>query len=324
MSKHFLGIDGGGTKTHACLADINGHILSVATNGGANWERIGVPQVEVALIEVINGALAKAHLDISNISTATFALAGMDWAADSEIFAPFATTSGLGPAAVFVNDAIAALHAGIPSGIGIASIAGTGGKTVGFDGTTLVRTMGMSMGESGGAGLLMSLATERMAFAEHGQKSATLLSQALPESYGITGIRTFFKAIARENLLLDEDRSPLIFDLAKNGDSGAKEVVEAVAIQHARDVLGIANQLAFSDSHFPVIRAGGLHTAGSSIFDEAFITTLHAQLPNAIAHVLTIAPVIGATIHAAARELGTIPAAFLQNILSDAKQLPQF
>ncbi|CAB4672568.1 unannotated protein [freshwater metagenome] len=324
MSKYLLGIDGGGTKTHACLTDLQGHIVATATNGGANWERIGVPAAQTALLQVINEVLGKVQGEHSDLAGATFALAGMDWSSDPEIFSAFSSSIGISKVSTYINDAVAALYAGIPNGVGIASIAGTGGKTVGFDGTTLVRTMGMSLGEGGGAGQLVGLAVERMATSEHGQTPPTRLSKAIPESYGITDIRTFFKAIAREDLTLTEDRAPIIFELALFGDLGAIGVVQAVAKQHARDVFGIANQLSFADSAILVVRAGGLHCAESAVFNHSFESTLHTLLPQAQSKVLSIAPVIGATIHAASKIYKEIPDEYLQNIHFDSTRLKEF
>ena len=49
MSKVFLGVDGGGTKTHACVVDLEGNILGTAANGGANWERSGKVKHDVLI-----------------------------------------------------------------------------------------------------------------------------------------------------------------------------------------------------------------------------------------------------------------------------------
>ena len=89
MSKVILGIDGGGTKTHACLVDLEGNIVATAANGGANWERIGVAAVQKSLDEIINAVCAKASVDRSDIVDSTFALAGVDWEEDKKLLAPF-------------------------------------------------------------------------------------------------------------------------------------------------------------------------------------------------------------------------------------------
>ena len=154
MSKVILGIDGGGTKTHAVLVDLSGNILAAAANGGANWERTGIAATEISLLEIIKRVLNIAKAEGNDIVAATFGLAGIDWESDLELFAPISKSLNLSDKAVFVNDSIAALFAGSPNGIGCVSIAGTGGKTAGRNGTQTLQTMGMDLGEAGGAGQL--------------------------------------------------------------------------------------------------------------------------------------------------------------------------
>jgi N-acetylglucosamine kinase-like BadF-type ATPase len=62
MSKVILGIDGGGTKTHAVLVDLAGNIIASAANGGANWERTGIAATQTSLQEIVNRTLASAGL----------------------------------------------------------------------------------------------------------------------------------------------------------------------------------------------------------------------------------------------------------------------
>ena len=49
MSELILGIDGGGTKTHAVVVDLSGNILATAAHSGANWERTGITATEIIL-----------------------------------------------------------------------------------------------------------------------------------------------------------------------------------------------------------------------------------------------------------------------------------
>jgi N-acetylglucosamine kinase-like BadF-type ATPase len=152
MSKLILGIDGGGTKTHAVLVDLAGNILAAAANGGANWERTGISATEISLLEIVQRVLKSADSTSQDVVAATFALAGIDWESDKELFNPTANALGLSNNTSFINDSIAALFAGSSSGIGCVSIAGTGGKTSGRNSTETFQTMGMDLGEGGGAG----------------------------------------------------------------------------------------------------------------------------------------------------------------------------
>jgi N-acetylglucosamine kinase-like BadF-type ATPase len=319
MSKVILGIDGGGTKTHAVLVDLSGKILATAANGGANWERTGIAAAQASLQEIVSRVLVSAGLQSKDIGAATFALAGIDWESDKELFAPVSQALDLPSDTSFINDSIAALFAGNPTGIGCVSIAGTGGKTSGRSSTKTLQTMGMDLGEGGGAGQLVSLALDYVARIYHGIESASSLTHLVLTECGYLDETSFFKAVARDGLRLTEDLAPKIFDLASAGDSGAITIVNQVAEQHATDVIGMINQLGLSGSSVLVIRAGGLHTAGCKTFDEAFEKTVNLAHPGAKTQVLDISPVYGAVVNAAHEYFGETSEEFLSNLFHQAR-----
>jgi N-acetylglucosamine kinase-like BadF-type ATPase len=318
MSKLLLGIDGGGTKTHAVLVDLSGNILAAAANGGANWERTGIAATETSLLEIINRVLEIANSKSEDIVAATFGLAGIDWESDLDLFTPIAKSLNLGSKCVFVNDSIAALFAGSPNGIGCVSIAGTGGKTAGRNGTQTIQTMGMDLGEAGGAGQLVALALDYIARIYHGTELPSALTKLILEESGFSDETALFKAVARDEFRLDEEMAPKIFALATIGDAGAIAITNLVATQHASDVVAIINRLGLTNTAVPVIRAGGLHTAGCAIFDLNFEKALKSKQPGASSKVLDISPVYGAVVHAAHAYFGDIPPAFLDNLFEQA------
>lgn len=319
MSNLILGIDGGGTKTHAVVVDLAGNILGSAANSGANWERTGITATENILQEIIHRVLDSVNSTSQDVVAATFALAGIDWESDLQLFSPVAKTLNLGQKAVFVNDSIAALFAGSPNGIGCVSIAGTGGKTSGRNQTETLQTMGMDLGEGGGAGQLVSLALDYIARIYHGIEKPSKLTQLILEESGFKDETALFKAVARYEYRLDEEMAPKIFALASSGDSGAITITNLVAAQHASDVVAMINRLGLTNTAVPVIRAGGLHTAGCSTFDLTFEKVLKSSQPGASSKVLSISPVYGAVVHAAHSYFGDIPESFLDNLFEQAR-----
>ncbi|MFM1985573.1 MAG: hypothetical protein RLZZ295_739 [Actinomycetota bacterium] len=321
MSKVILGIDGGGTKTHACVVDLVGNVLGTAANGGANWERSGIASVQSSLNAIIDEALLSASVKRSDIVDSTFALAGIDWDEDLDLFKPVTAALDLENRCTIINDSFAALFAGAPNGIGCVSIAGTGGKSAGRDGSRTVQTMGMDLGEGGGAGQLIGLTLDSIARSFHGISPRTQLFSTVPRALGYEDPRAFFTAIARDRVHPDESLAPTIFDLANSGDLAAIDVVTHVAKQHARDIQGIVLQLNFPAGAIPVVRAGGLHTANCSVFNNTFEAELRALVPNAAMSVLEIAPVYGAVVHAANRYFGSTPEVFISQLHKAAQKV---
>ncbi len=296
MSKFILGVDGGGTKTDAVIADENGKIIATATNGGANWERMGITNALNSLEEVIRSVADSAGIATSDISYATFAIAGIDWPNDVKLYLPITDCLGIKNFEI-MNDSFAALYAGSKSLEGIVSIAGTGGKTAGIFAGNKVQSMGMELGEGGGAGQLVGLALEYIAMQFHRTVEPSALYESIPAALGKTPGVEFFEAVARSGARLNESLAPEIFKLADQNDIGALYAVKKTALQHAKDVCGIAKQLGICQEDITVVRAGGLHTARNKAFDLEFENYVKQCLPNANLVVLDQAPVMGAVLN---------------------------
>jgi N-acetylglucosamine kinase-like BadF-type ATPase len=317
MTDIYLGVDAGGTKTHAAVMNSLGEIIGVGVAGTGNWERVGLTAAVRELFVAIDEALLDANCDRASVKYATFALAGIDWQSDQEMMAEAIAKNGLGCKPAVMNDAFAVLYAGSPMGNGVASIAGTGGKTVASDLKQTKETLGMHLGEGGGAGQIVSLALETLAKMHHGQIAKTPMFDRVIKALGQKDSNSFFQAVARENLGIDESLAPIFFELATAGDDAAIEIVTATAHQHAHDVIGIVSQMNFS-GEIPLIRAGGLHTAENDIFDSAFNQIIDSSGFVFKSNVLSVVPVVGALMHAALVNNGGMSAEVRAQLLKDA------
>jgi len=322
MSDLFLGVDAGGTKTHAAIMDASGRLLSLGVASTGNWERVGIDGSAVALTRAIDDALAQCGRERGDVTSASFALAGIDWDSDIEAMRHVVAGFDLGCKPVVMNDAIAVLLAGTDDGVGCASVAGTGGKTVARDRTTTLATLGMSLGEGGGAGQIVAETLTAVAEAYHGQRPPTALTAAV---LGLAGLRdepAFFEAIARDGHQLPESFAPTVFSIAESGDATAIDVLQRVARQHARDVIGLVNRLDFQ-GEVPLVCAGGLHTSGSTIFSHAFERALADSRWQLRTVVLDVVPVVGALVDSVVRANGRITSEQRAALIASASALDE-
>ncbi|MCA9878485.1 MAG: hypothetical protein KC442_11905, partial [Thermomicrobiales bacterium] len=122
-----LGVDGGNTKTVAIVATTSGQILGAGRAGRSDI--YNTPTEEDALREIaraVEQALAAAGAAAADLAVGAFSLAGADWPEDIDYLRRGLTGFGFGRTVVIVNDAIGALRAGTPDGIGVAIACGTG------------------------------------------------------------------------------------------------------------------------------------------------------------------------------------------------------
>jgi N-acetylglucosamine kinase-like BadF-type ATPase len=124
--KTFLGVDVGGTKTHALIADDTGQTLGFATGGPGNWEVVGYNGLTRVLLDVTSRAMKLAGVNVDQIAGAGMGIGGYDWPSEHQDHLDAISPIGLSCPLEIVNDATLGILAGTSQGWGISVVAGTG------------------------------------------------------------------------------------------------------------------------------------------------------------------------------------------------------
>ena len=122
-----MGIDGGGSKTAALLADETGRVLGRGAAGASNFQIVGHEAAQAAIVAAMAAATAAAGMAPQPpLSALCIGLSGVDRPGERVSFQQWA--AALYPAArvLIANDAELVLAAGTPQGWGLALICGTG------------------------------------------------------------------------------------------------------------------------------------------------------------------------------------------------------
>ena len=297
MTDLLLGVDVGGTKTHACLSTTHGEVIGFGVAGGGNWESVGLDAVREVLATAVDACFIDVPAFPSDIVAATFSMAGMDWPSDEARLRTCTQTLGIGGQVSIVNDSFGALRAGITQSFGLVNNAGTGGVTAGRNRAGRVfRTMAEGWGEGNGSSGLVTAAAHEMALAHHGQVPPTALTLEFQRLSGYSTALGMFEAMARGGWELGSQHAPIVLDLAGQGDPAAIRATVSVAEQHARDVIGVARVLDMLDDEAEVVLAGSVHAHANPVWTAAFASELYSSFAGARLVSLDVPPVIGSVL----------------------------
>jgi N-acetylglucosamine kinase-like BadF-type ATPase len=307
-----LGIDGGGTKTHAVIATPDGAVRGFATNGPSNWEMVGLRGAADSLREAIAKAAAQAGCALTDITSTVFGLAGADWPSDVPRLDSAIEPIGLRGARSIVNDSFIALRAGTPDPWGVVIIAGTGTVAAGRnrDGESY-RTLGLGemLGDWGSASDVSERAITAVANAYTGRGPETVLTERLCRLAGVESAAELLEQFSRGGEQAPSV-APLVLEAAAQGDVAAQEIVERAGYELGSSAALVARRLRL-DPGYDLVLAGGLFRSGSALLEGLIVE--HA--PGARLVRLIAPPVVGAVLMA--MELsGSAPGAAVQGRLS--------
>lgn len=257
---HVLGIDAGGTKTVAFLADADGRIIADGRAGGANLQTEGELQVEKVLHDVIE-QVTRGH----NITPAAVCLgmAGVDREADGRTIRDIMRRLGYRSHTLIVNDALIALVAGAGASPGLVVISGTGSIAFGVSHRGLAARAGgwgPTLGDEGSGYWIGRRALEAVTRDADGRGPRTELSQLVLDHFQLPRPQSLVaeiyhqpqgrRAIAALATLVDGARA--------DGDLVATEIMVAAADELALAAASVISRLEMRGEQFPILLAGGL------------------------------------------------------------------
>ncbi len=295
-----LGIDGGGSKTHAVIADADGAVRGFATSGPANWEVVGLRGAGESLREAAARALQAAGAEMGDVAAAALGLAGIDWDSDVPRMTAEVEQLGLSSPAEVTNDSFIALRAGTADGVGVVVIAGTGAISAGRsrEGRTY-RTLGQGaeFGDTGSASDVSDAALLAVANAYTGRGPATELTELLCTLHGCRSAAELLERASRGD---ERSRSaaPTVLRSAESGDEVARGIVRWAGRELGESAVLAARKLGMTETEFDLVLAGGLFRGESALLLETLAGCVHAEAPGARLVQLDTAPVAGAALRA--------------------------
>lgn len=257
----FVGVDGGGSKTSAWLADKTGEVVGKGLAGSSNLNTVGFESACLALQQAIEQALAQSkETNPGHIVSLALALAGVGSPVEQARFQTWAQVHFPQARLQILNDAELLLSV-YPHQPCLALIAGTGSIAYARtkDGIFLrAGGWGHLFGDEGSAFAIGAAALHWITQAHDGLASPTALTELIlaarhlqtpPELianlYGAENPRAEIASLARQ-----------VEQAAARGDPAARRILRQAARQLAELCLALARRAAFSQP-VPLVFSGG-------------------------------------------------------------------
>ncbi len=268
----FLGIDGGGTHTEACLIDSEGRVLGKGSGGPSNLfyaeEKVFVGSVS----DAVQGALREAGLQIADIAMACAGLAGAGGPAS------IAKAEGLlnplfgATPFIVVGDTMSALAAAHGGGNGVILIAGTGSNCMGVkDGTyAMSGGWGSLLGDEGSAYSIAVKGLRIAAKSSDGRSKPTSMLDLFLGALGGKGPRDLISLTRNLDRPGIAGLARAVFDAASAGDEAALGILDEEAAELALMVLAVSARLGLDE-----VRLG---LVGGCFKSAAYVRSLRRAL----------------------------------------------
>jgi N-acetylglucosamine kinase-like BadF-type ATPase len=292
----YLGIDAGGTKTVAILADASGRVVGAGRAAACNiYDNVkdALEQLDLAVIE----ALKTAGSSLEVVKATCLSATGADWREDFALFEDALHARGYRQFQV-VNDAMGALRAGSPDGTGVVVVCGT---SAGIGAKSALGTSWHTSfwQEPEGAEQLGRAALRAAYRAELGMDPPTSLTTALLEHHGFQNVEALLHAhTARDHRGAQRvgQLARVLLDEAAKGDATALRIVLEHGTALGDYAIVAARKVGLLDTVFPLVTAGGVMRHASHLMPDALLARVREVAPGASLIRSPLEPVAGAVL----------------------------
>lgn len=295
---YILGVDGGNTKTIALVAQLDGRLIGTGRSGCSDIYGASSPEEAVtALEQSVQSALHEAELQPESLTSAAFSLAGADWPEDFDFLRKAIEQRGFGRTALVVNDALGALRAGSPDGLGVVVACGTG-AAVGARAANGHFWHSSFWQFHHGSHQLGVKTLEALCRAEIGIDPPTRLTAHALEILEQPSVEALLHSItAREAKVSRQTVTRLtraLLDEASAGDATAKQIVQDHGAALGDYALAAARQVGLEGAPFTLVLAGGVLRHSSQLLADCLVERVRTKSPEVNPIYSRFEPVVGA------------------------------
>ncbi|MCX6936302.1 MAG: hypothetical protein NTU80_00160 [Verrucomicrobia bacterium] len=261
----FMGVDAGGTKTRAVIADVTGRVCGTGEAGPGNWQAVGAAAAGAAIYAAVGQALMEAGAKAAAVRGSFFGLAGVRTVEERALVKAELRRLALGGVSEIGGD-LEVAHAGaLAGGIGVVIIAGTGSAAWGKNAqgeSAQAGGWGWLVDDAGGGYWLALRGLRAACEAEDGRGKATGLGARAREYFGVPGLREVLQELHAGG----RDRAAVagfareVRAAARAGDAVAEQCVRAASAELLRMAEAVRARLSpdMAAMNFPLAVTGGL------------------------------------------------------------------
>jgi Predicted N-acetylglucosamine kinase len=299
--KYVLGIDQGGTKTHAMVADENGRILGMAKAGGACHSAHGMQFAMDKVDEAAEKALVQSKISIEQIAVVAAGMTGLDWEEEEELLTEALQKLFPKQQIHVVNDCIIAMRAGTDKEQCCVLCAGTGlNCAVRKDADNEFIYGYYVADEYQGGQALGQKAIQAVFNAETGLQPPTALTALLLEFFNVPNTDELLKRAVTGGIN-DRKKSeiPLLIEkAAMENDWVSLQILENYGRYIAQYVVAGLKRFEMLSDEVDVILSGSIFKSKVPVLLEALSAEIHRFSVNAKIISCRYEPIVGAVLMA--------------------------
>lgn len=323
--KYVLGLDQGGSKTHAVVADMEGNILGIGCGAGACHSVIGLEAATAAIYDASMQAVNAAGITAAQIDVVGAGLTGVDWPHETQLLRQAVSdTLGIPQEKIFVvNDCLIALRAGTSKPSGCILCAGSGLNCAVRHPDGREYTFGFYIEDACQGGNALGMRTLQAVFdAEAGLCAKTALTEKVLRYMECNTVdEMLFKHVTCG---LGPDRilrlPPVLEEAALEGDEVAKGILRVYARDIARYVVVGLRRFDMLSLDVEVVLSGSIFKCRAPELIDTVTDVILSNAPNVTILESIYEPVIGAILLALDHIDGADGALIQEHIERDAKR----
>jgi glucosamine kinase len=266
----YLGVDGGGTKTHAVITDFDLNVVGEGQSPASNPLRVGLEEAISNINLAIAEACAQAGIRLDCISGACIALAGIGHPIHFHTLKD-ALSRALGINNLqLVTDVRAALQGALDGRPGVVIVAGTGSIAYGINQAgeeARSGGWGPTISDEGSGYDIARRALKAVIASFDGRSPKTSLTEMICQKLGIASPADIPGVIYNSDLEPVEiaNLASLVTMAARDGDQVARQILAEAGSELARLAISVIERLKLQSTAFRVACVGSVFNSGEFV-----------------------------------------------------------